>query len=76
MFKGDTLLKDEAAKYAADRIALRANTPLAQGLNEMTRKFHGLACSSHSQGLKLTSLILLMNRSRCRSVLSNRTSIN
>ena len=39
MFKGDTLIKDEAAKYAADRIALRANTPLAQGLNEMTRKF-------------------------------------
>ena len=39
MFDGGTLLTDKAAKYGADRIALRADTPLAQGLNEMTKKF-------------------------------------
>ena len=39
MFEGGALLKDQAAKYGADRIALRANTPLAEGLNEMVRKF-------------------------------------
>lgn len=39
MFKDGTLLKDQAAKYASDRISLRANTPLAEGLNEMVKKF-------------------------------------
>ena len=29
---GGTLLKDQAAEYGADRISLRANTPLAEGI--------------------------------------------
>ena len=38
MFDGNNLLKDKAARYGTDRIALRLNTPLAQAFKDTVKR--------------------------------------
>jgi len=42
MFSEDGLLNDKAVKYATDEMALNIDTPMAQGINDLTRLLPGI----------------------------------